>query len=65
MIFFLSFIVSVNGISPLLINANLVNHYRRYLNPIDPRMIVTNGDNEGRQFNKSNGEKFYPENLVL
>jgi hypothetical protein len=34
---------SINGISPLLFNAGLVSHYRRYLNPVDPRMLVTNG----------------------
>jgi hypothetical protein len=34
---------SVNGI-PLLFNAGLVSHYRRYLNPVDPRnLLVANG----------------------
>lgn len=35
---------SSNGISPLLLNAGLVSHYRRYLNPVDPRMFLTNGN---------------------
>ena len=30
------------GISPLLFNADLVSHYRRYLNPMDPRMLIGN-----------------------
>ncbi|CRL02630.1 CLUMA_CG015877, isoform A [Clunio marinus] len=34
---------SSNGIPPLLFNAGLVSHYRRYLNPVDPRMFVSNG----------------------
>lgn len=52
-----SLFISVNGI-PLLFNAGLVSHYRRYLNPVDARMLVaTNGDNT--ELNKStfNGEK--------
>lgn len=43
---------SSNGISPLLLNAGLVSHYRRYLNPVDPRMLVTNGT--VTELNKSN-----------
>ncbi|CAO1368577.1 unnamed protein product [Diamesa hyperborea] len=31
-----------DGISPLLFNADLVSHYRRYLNPMDPRMLIGN-----------------------
>ncbi|KAL7049229.1 hypothetical protein ACKWTF_003634 [Chironomus riparius] len=42
---------TVNGISPLLFNAGLVSHYRRYLNPVDPRMLVTNGTST--ELNKS------------
>lgn len=29
-------------ISPLLFNADLVSHYRRYLNPMDSRMLIGN-----------------------
>lgn len=43
---------SSNGISPLLFNAGLVSHYRRYLNPVDPRMFITNGN--VTELNKSN-----------
>lgn len=43
---------SSNGIPPLLFNAGLVSHYRRYLNPVDPRMFVTNGG--VAELNKSN-----------
>lgn len=43
---------STNGISPLLFNAGLVSHYRRYLNPVDPRMFVTNAN--VTELNKSN-----------
>lgn len=34
----------MNGISPLLLNAGLVS--LRYLNPVDPRMLVTNNTQE-------------------
>lgn len=51
-LFFPSFAGSSNGISPLLFNAGLVSHYRRYLNPVDPRMFVANGNVQ--ELNKSN-----------
>ncbi|KAG5677600.1 hypothetical protein PVAND_007344 [Polypedilum vanderplanki] len=42
---------SMNGI-PLLFNAGLVSHYRRYLNPVDPRnLLVANGNSA--ELNKS------------
>jgi hypothetical protein len=43
---------STNAISPLLFNAGLVSHYRRYLNPVDPRMFATNAN--VTELNKSN-----------
>jgi hypothetical protein len=45
-----------NGISPLLFNAGLVSHYRRYLNPVDPRMFVTNDNISELNKSDSKGE---------
>lgn len=49
---------TMNGISPLLLNAGLVS--LRYLNPVDPRMLVANNTQE---LNKSSfkGEISYNE----
>ena len=61
MAIFFSSTVPSNGISPLLFNAGLVSHYRRYLNPVDPRMFTASGN--AAELNKSNcngkQKKFY------